>query len=184
MNKRCRCTLTLRRDPVLSPTYFDPGIFNIHPSPPYYSVIMSRYQYQPIGDEARKIRLLSLLPKSRSRSPISSKRDIHLLIHHTDLDEYTVRDFEALSYVWGDPNPPVAVYVGETRLHFLEITTNLAVALEHLQHETEIRVFWIDTICIDQHNLQERSQQVARMGDVYRLAHSSTMADVEWARSL
>lgn len=34
------------------------------------------------------------------------------------------------------------------------------------------RIFWIDAICIDQANVDERSKQVACMADVYNEAHT------------
>lgn len=50
------------------------------------------------------------------------------------------------------------------------MTQNLVAALVHLRYLTEPRVLWIDALCIDQQNESERSSQVARMSDIYRLA--------------
>jgi hypothetical protein len=54
--------------------------------------------------------------------------------------------------------------------HVLQMTENLFVALEHLRYENEERVMWIDAICVGQSNIQERSHQVKRMGDIFQLA--------------
>ncbi|KAK4450470.1 heterokaryon incompatibility protein-domain-containing protein [Podospora aff. communis PSN243] len=84
--------------------------------------------------------------------------------------------YEALSYAWGDPNNTegVAVWLEEKKeaSHHgsIQITRPLAVALRHLRYESEARTMWIDALCINQQDLVERSNQVARMRDIYRLA--------------
>ena len=57
----------------------------------------------------------------------------------------------------------------------LDVTRNLAVALQHLRYEHEPRVLWIDAICINQQDVHERSAQVERMGDIYRSARQTTV---------
>jgi hypothetical protein len=42
--------------------------------------------------------------------------------------------------------------------------------LQHLRLETEIRVLWIDAICINQHETQERNHQVSQMGIIFKQA--------------
>jgi hypothetical protein len=53
---------------------------------------------------------------------------------------------------------------------FVKVTQNLASALVPLRHVTEPRVFWIDALCINQQDESEKSSQVVRMSDIYRLA--------------
>ena len=50
----------------------------------------------------------------------------------------------------------------------LNIAGNCAAAMRSLRSPTEERTLWIDSICIDQTSLDERSSQVALMGEVYR----------------
>ncbi len=47
---------------------------------------------------------------------------------------------------------------------------NLGLALKRLRHPEQSRVLWIDAVCINQDDIQERSQQVAMMGDIYKQA--------------
>jgi hypothetical protein len=54
---------------------------------------------------------------------------------------------------------------------FVEVTQNLATALVYLRHATVPRVLWIDALCVNQEDMEERSSQVARMADIYRRAH-------------
>ncbi|KAI4224637.1 MAG: hypothetical protein L6R36_004512 [Xanthoria steineri] len=57
----------------------------------------------------------------------------------------------------------------------LDVTRNLAVALQHLRYEHEPRVLWIDAICINQREVPERNAQVQRMGDIYRSARQTNI---------
>jgi Heterokaryon incompatibility protein (HET) len=52
--------------------------------------------------------------------------------------------------------------------HLFPIRVNLKKALRRIRSETESRVFWIDSICINQLSLEERSQQVKIMGLIYK----------------
>ena len=50
----------------------------------------------------------------------------------------------------------------------LPVTVNLFHALKYLRHEAISRTFWIDAICVNQEDLDERGKQVQRMADIYR----------------
>lgn len=71
------------------------------------------------------------------------------------------------------PSRRAALRSGVTpaNIRTLAITRNLFIALQHLRHGDRPRVLWIDAICVDQENLAERSQQVARMADIFSLAN-------------
>ncbi|KAF2649712.1 HET-domain-containing protein [Lophiostoma macrostomum CBS 122681] len=90
-------------------------------------------------------------------------------------DDETKLKFEALSYTWGSPDNPVAARVllpsSSKRDHAtLPIGHNLAEALRSLRYHNRMRVLWVDAVCINQEDLQERSAQVKRMADIYSLA--------------
>lgn len=133
-----------------------------------------RYDYSPLSEEARQIRLLTLLP-DQSDAPIRITVQIRRLAKEIE--------FEALSYVWGSPSDPQEIFV-ETkkpknwklwhstrfRLTTLPITRNLFEALQHLRLKDRPRVLWIDAVCVDQQNLEERGRQVLRMPDIYTQA--------------
>ncbi|KAK5652292.1 hypothetical protein OQA88_10640 [Cercophora sp. LCS_1] len=53
----------------------------------------------------------------------------------------------------------------------LIITKNLARAIRYLRSDFLPRRMWIDAICINQRDVVERSHQVLRMRDIFRLAH-------------
>jgi hypothetical protein len=82
--------------------------------------------------------------------------------------------YSALSYVWGDPNVTKEITIdGQT----FAATTNLVAALEVLAKpiyriQTSEYLFWVDAICINQGDFQERTQQVRLMGNIYKNAES------------
>jgi hypothetical protein len=58
----------------------------------------------------------------------------------------------------------------ENAFHYLMITESCEDALRRFQKDlkqAQALSIWIDAICIDQSNTQERNQQVSMMGDVY-----------------
>jgi hypothetical protein len=57
----------------------------------------------------------------------------------------------------------------------LRVTTNLESALRHLRKEKQIRTLWVDALCIDQKNEDEKRAQVQRMDRIYANATSTTI---------
>jgi hypothetical protein len=84
--------------------------------------------------------------------------------------------YETLSYCWGDARRRRAISLSVSgpegiSEHTLPITTSLYSALKNLRPQTgPARILWVDSICIDQANVNERSSQVALMADIYRKA--------------
>ena len=73
-------------------------------------------------------------------------------------------NYEALSYVRGEPNVDAAA-VRVCGVLF-KATRNLEAALRDLRYEDKSRVLWIDAICIDQQDLQEKMGQLHLMGRI------------------
>ena len=124
---------------------------------------MTPYQYQPLDTEAGYIRLIYLLPAEFTA-------DIRVDIVQKRLEKEDVPKYEALSYAWGESDTPEVIYVGHKGDITLAVTRSLYQALPYLRYRDQERVLWIDAICVDQQNLEERGPQVERMGDVYSLA--------------
>jgi hypothetical protein len=121
--------------------------FPIHPP--------HRTQAAPQGT---KIRLLELRPTFMGDSIICN-------MHCTTLP--TNRKFIALSYAWGKTEKTHTIHV---RGYPIAVTQNLHQALICLRHPQDSVTLWIDAICIDQSNLQERNYQVKQMPNIYRAA--------------
>ncbi|KAI1738100.1 HET-domain-containing protein [Xylaria scruposa] len=78
--------------------------------------------------------------------------------------------YEALSYVWGSEDDKQPIQITNQASTTLHITRNLAVALRGLRLVDRPRDMWVDAICINQFNNDEKNLQVERMGEIYRLA--------------
>ena len=77
------------------------------------------------------------------------------------------RDYEPLSYVWGDPARTHSIICEDVEL---QLTSSVYYALQRLRLPHAPRRLWVDQICINQENLEERSQQVQFMNTIYRKA--------------
>ncbi|KAM3078481.1 hypothetical protein ACMFMG_006360 [Clarireedia jacksonii] len=73
--------------------------------------------------------------------------------------------YEALSYVWGD-----STQKGKLRVNgiVIEITQNLASALQCVRDRNISRRLWVDAICINQTDEEEKNDQVAKMAYIFR----------------
>lgn len=81
-------------------------------------------------------------------------------------------DYAALSYAWGDLKDTTDIIVNGVEV---EVTKNLAIALQELYQGGNFSGrfrLWIDALCINQGNLEERNQQVAAMRSFYSNAWS------------
>lgn len=77
--------------------------------------------------------------------------------------------YEALSYTWGDSKKECSISCGSENI---EVTANLAAALVQLRKPDTPRTLWIDQICINQDDVDERNEQVTLMGRIYSKAES------------
>lgn len=114
------------------------------------------YVYEPVSPNV-EIRVFELLP-GRFEDPIWG----HLVREPFD-NGYQPR-YDALSYVWGDSSIREEISVNGCR--FI-ITKALELALRHLRSTDSVQCLWIDALCINQDDLQERSHQVPMMASIY-----------------
>jgi hypothetical protein len=54
---------------------------------------------------------------------------------------------------------------------YLEISPNLSNILRWLRDTSSVRNLWVDAICINQNNTDEKSKQVTEMWKIYSLAN-------------
>lgn len=78
--------------------------------------------------------------------------------------------YTAFSYVWGNPALVKAMTCNDKPF---AITQNLELALRRLRRSDVSIMLWVDQICINQDDLQEKSQQVVLMGTIYQRAWST-----------
>lgn len=75
-------------------------------------------------------------------------------------------EFEALSYTWGNEMPRHHIRCRDGP-SMLCVTETCASALRRLQYSDRERVLWIDAICINQDDTEERNIQVRHMPHIY-----------------
>jgi hypothetical protein len=129
---------------------------------------MTSLYYQPLAEG--EIRLLTIDPTSFS-SP-----EIHISMSAAQLNETT--EYIALSYVWGSETDRRDIKLNERSM---SVTANLYDALTCMRKRIAMASLgfpakiWVDAICINQGDIDERNEQVTRMRDIY------TQAQVVWA---
>jgi hypothetical protein len=91
-------------------------------------------------------------------------------------------DYYALSYTWGNPLPPLAtggevykevvscILTSEDSEYNVSITRNLSDALCSLAKNSINGPLWIDAVCINRDDTDERQEQVTMMGQIYASA--------------
>ena len=115
--------------------------------------------YTPLSISNDEFRLIELLPSALFDSPIACQ------LVHASLQ--SPPRYEALSYVWGPPPFTSSIKVS-TSPNF-PIGENLELALRYLRLPSEKRIIWVDALCINQADVDERSQQVRRMKEIFTL---------------
>lgn len=132
----------------------------------------------------------------------SSQQEIRVLVLHTGnfhdpitctLATVSLKScphFNALSYVWGDSRLRGDIVLNGVPI---TVTRNLETALRHLRShpkhhvDTTATPLWVDAVCINQEDFDERNEQVRMMRDIYSLADRVVIwlgegnADSDWA---
>jgi hypothetical protein len=126
------------------------------------TIFEDTFHYLPLNSQRNQIRLLKILPSPKSGGLDSG---IECSLIHASLEESP--DYDALSYAWGERKDLRQIFLDG--LPFC-VTSNLYSALLRLQTLPETKPIWIDAICINQKDLKERSEQVVKMGKIFKLA--------------
>jgi hypothetical protein len=127
-----------------------------------------QYEYEPLTS-SHEIRLI-ILKRNKTFSPLKC-RMVHVELT-SDLP------YLALSYAWGVSSPLKTLLVEGQELH---IRSNLWSALWHLREDMRTsskclesrsypKYMWIDAVCINQRDVDERSQQVQLMNQIFSCA--------------
>ncbi|KAI1350589.1 heterokaryon incompatibility protein-domain-containing protein [Xylaria sp. FL0043] len=123
---------------------------------------MGALKYRPLDSSKKQIRLLTLLT-GEWNDKITCKLSV------ASLDEEL--KYEALSYVWGSQTDLVDIDVNGIAF---PATRNLYAALRRLREQIgstgsneNSRTLWVDAVCINQQDADEKRDQVQLMGDIY-----------------
>jgi hypothetical protein len=138
----------------------------LHPS----ELSLQAYEYTGLKREKTQIRLVAIFP-GVAADPICCRIIVAEL---QSLPEYT-----AASYTWatetGDSSKLREIYVAtdhssENDKRLIKVTRNCESTLKQLRLVNEERTVWIDAVCIDQSDVDERSHQVRLMDRIYESA--------------
>jgi hypothetical protein len=132
----------------------------------------------PLDTHVQSIRLVTILPAMSSGLVACRLRSFPL---------DTIPEYTALSYTWGNEKAIKRIlvndkllYVRENLWQFLNIrrhalASNKDSSLVYLNSpDVETESFWIDALCIDQDNVQERNHQVGLMRQIFGNVVDST----------
>ena len=114
-------------------------------------------RFSPLLHNGDSFRLLRVLPSLRQGSPI--RCELYTSSISRERDQYV-----AGSYVWGPPVPTIPILVDGK--HF-QVRENLFRFLKAFRSRYQSQVIWLDAICINQDDIQERSHQVQEMKRIY-----------------
>ena len=117
------------------------------------------YSQAPLVTERREIRLLVLAPGTGNDTLRGE-----LIVESLDYDDL---HYTALSYTWSGSVGEHFISIGRAPLY---ITENLSLALRRIRGPTRPRNMWVDAICINQDDYEEKALQVNMMGDIYASA--------------
>ncbi|KAN0113300.1 HET domain containing protein [Hyaloscypha variabilis] len=134
---------------------------------------MPEFKYSPFDCPNCQIRVVDLHPPSGALVPHQQvqQQDLRCSVRTINLDDDL--KYTALSYTWGSPDRPARLIVdtggvnqGESAI---KITKSLETALLQLRESTKITL-WIDQLCINQDDVDEKSKQVPLMKIIYKKA--------------
>ncbi len=134
-----------------------------------WSENLSEYTYEPLRTEPRETRILSILPVSDDEPSIIRCQLSKLPFAAGSTSEY---DYTALSYTWGDSKERFPIMIEDKKLY---VTKNLRDFLRQARDEKTTLKYWIDAVCINQADLDERERHVKFMRDIYEKAKAVTV---------
>ncbi|OAG44225.1 hypothetical protein AYO21_01682 [Fonsecaea monophora] len=164
----------------LNPLTGDSGPVSSAPQPNGSSdtqISDSPYVYEALSLEKAEIRLLAV------HNADDDSEEIRCSLVPLSLEDSQAarsKRYNALSYCWGEPKMDGRVVVNG---HLFPITRNLESALRQMRERATNEAatartpspstfWWIDQICINQEDIEERGNQVALMRRIYRGAQS------------
>lgn len=118
------------------------------------------YEYQPLNTPST-IGLIKIHPYLIDGS-------VACILH--DFEQAQAPSYIALSYLWGDPKPTGKIQLGEhlnmTHVHPLHENLLQFLICKWKQNDFNL-FFWTDSLCLNQADIDEKSQQVPRMRKIY-----------------
>jgi hypothetical protein len=125
------------------------------------------YQYSSL-EAPDAIQVLVLHCARNYRDPLNCDlvhQDRRRILKDTADHQY----YEAVSYTWDNQDSSCPIFCNN-RSSVLKVTPNVDSLLRYLRRISLARYLWIDAICLNQADSNEKSVQVMLMGNIYRQA--------------
>ncbi len=124
------------------------------------STALSRSQlvYTPLSRKLKEIRLIAV------GSAAAIEDALQCTLTCVSLNALPKPRYETISYVWGNPEDRSSIIINNT---VLDVPTSAKRALQRMRCTDRDRTLWIDAVCINQDDVEERGHQVAMMAEVY-----------------
>lgn len=122
------------------------------------------YVYKPIKQRS-EMRLLKIQP-GEADAPIRGE----LVIVSTNSHQ----DYDAVSYTWADQSGDATRrFRAFIESGYVSITRSCQEVLQRIRSRSYPKCIWIDSLCVDQDNLEERGHQVQLMPHIYTRANKT-----------
>ncbi|OJZ90565.1 hypothetical protein ASPFODRAFT_40960 [Aspergillus luchuensis CBS 106.47] len=122
------------------------------------------YTEVPLESPHSTTRMIRLLPNKDKDAEIECELFNYDLASGGGADSHL---YEALSYVWGRNTRSRTIILNSC---VFPVTENLYLALSRLRNRQLERILWVDAICIDQNNREEKAKQIPLMREIYAQA--------------
>ncbi|KAF0316870.1 HET domain-containing protein [Colletotrichum asianum] len=122
--------------------------------------VFNQYYYEPL-ETKDVLRLVALDPATDERDPLSCT--IFQCRRSAQRQEYS-----AISNTWDEQTPSQTLEIRcDDDISYVRITANVDALLRDFRAREKPCYLWVDAICLDQTNGEEKSQQIPLMGRIY-----------------
>lgn len=122
--------------------------------------VAAEFRHRALPDSSNHIRLVQVLDDNYSEN-------IKVRCWMTTWAVDEIPSYHAISYTWGNPESNATILINDKKFW---VRTNCEFVLKQAYWYDKCCYYWIDAICIDQQNLEEKSKQVGTMGNIYKTA--------------
>ncbi|KAK5715461.1 hypothetical protein LTR15_010105 [Elasticomyces elasticus] len=130
----------------------------------YVAVQQAHLAYRPLEKHTKEIRLLDVTPSANEADPVRCD------VLYTCLNSHGLHEYETISYAWGASKDRCTIVLNDVPL---SVPIESERALRRMRFADKHRTLWMDSVCLNQVDDDERSQQVAIMSDIYRSSNGN-----------
>ncbi|KAI9155035.1 Heterokaryon incompatibility protein [Paramyrothecium foliicola] len=138
------------------------SVAHVPNSKPHSQSYDTPYRYRPLAADAQT-RIIELQPSGGD-----ADAPLRCNICDIDVESLSSTSYEAVSYTWEDQLPANRLIVDDAFM--LLITPNLRDGLVRLRDPHVVRTLWVDAVCIDQNDAEDKARQIPFMYRIYRMA--------------